>query len=166
MSDLNADDRFAIYDLLGRYSHAVDRQDLAAARSCYHDDAHDDHGRFSGPIDEVFERIDALFGQLAGTFHMMGMPYVVQQGHIARCVTYSFYRRETVGEPGAVMQGLRYLDKLEKRQGRWGIVDRTVVLDWENALSEMPDVPSGPDWSRGAFGPDDPATAFLSEGWT
>ena len=34
----------------------------------------------------------------------------------------------------SVAQGLRYLDRFERRAQRWAIARRTVVLDWEHVF--------------------------------
>ena len=158
-------DLYSIQEILGRYSHAVDRQDFELARSCYHEDAHDDHGRYKGDLDGLIAFFQKLGGTLTSTYHMMGQPYTVLRDDKAWVVTCAFYRRQSAGAAEAVIQGLRYLDYLERREGRWGIARRTVVLDWEHAVHEAPQVPSGPEWSRGGYGEQDPATEFLREAW-
>lgn len=159
----NVEDHLAIHELLGRYCHAVDRQDFDLARSCYHEDAYDDHGRYKGDLDGLIAFFNKLGGTLASTYHMMGLPYVVLRDDKAWVVSYAFYRRQSAGASEAVVQGLRYLDYLERRDGDWGIVRRTVVLDWEHAMTEAPGTPSSPEWARGAYGEEDPATQFLRE---
>ena len=163
MADVSVADHLAIHELFGRYSHAVDRQDFELARSCYHEDAYDDHGRYKGDLSGLITFFHELGGTLASTFHMMGIPYVTLRDDRAWVITYALYRRQARGAGEAVMQGLRYLDYLERREDRWGIVRRTVVLDWEQALTQAPEIPSSPEWERGAYGEDDPATAFLRE---
>lgn len=163
MTNADIADRLAIHELLGRYAHAVDRQDFELARTCYHEDAYDDHGRFKGHREDLIGYFHKLGPKLTATFHMMGLPYIIQRGDRAWVVTYAFYRRTLVGDDEAVAQGLRYLDYLEKRDDEWRIARRTVVLDWENALAQPPTVPSTPDWARGAYGEEDPATGFLRE---
>lgn len=156
-------DHLEIHALLGRYAHAVDRQDFELARTCYHEDAYDDHGRFKGGVDALIEFFNRLGNSLESTFHMMGLPYIELRDDRAWVITSAWYRRRSNGADEAVVQGLRYLDYLERRDGRWGIARRVVVLDWEHALTEAPTVPSSADWARGAFGDHDPATEFLRE---
>ena len=160
----DVEDKLAITDVLLTYAHAVDRQDFALARSCYHPDATDDHGRYSGGVDGLIDFFESLGSTLRCTTHQMGPPWIrFADADTALVETYCLYRRETHGSPPeqAVMQGLRYLDRLERRDGRWAIAARRVVLDWEQSGSGAPPVPSGPTWSRGAHGADDPATSFL-----
>lgn len=157
-------DHITITEVLTRYARAVDHQDFPLARTCYHDDATDDHGRYKGDVEGLFAFFEELAGTLARTFHMLGAPHVVLRGNRAWCETYCLYRREAVASSphGVVQQGLRYLDLLEKRDGEWRIATRQVVLDWEQQGTDAPAIPSGPTWSRGEFGAADPSVAFFT----
>jgi hypothetical protein len=157
-------DRAEIDEVLARYCRGVDRCDEALLADVYHPDATDDHGRYSGGVDGLIDFFESLGSTLRCTTHQMGPPWIrFADADTALVETYCLYRRETHGSPPeqAVMQGLRYLDRLERRDGRWAIAARRVVLDWEQSGSGAPAVPSGPTWSRGAHGPDDPSTPFL-----
>lgn len=51
-------DRQQIEDVLVRYSRAIDRADIELLRSCYHEDATEDHGGvFKGRAQDYVERI-------------------------------------------------------------------------------------------------------------
>jgi hypothetical protein len=157
-------DRAAISDLLLYYAHAVDRQDFQMARACYHSDATDNHGRYSGGLDGLIAFFEQLGSTLRGTTHQMGPPWIRFAGRdLARVETYCIFRRERYDDPPghAVLQGLRYLDRLERRDGRWAIAGRQVVLDWEQSGALPPAVPSGPTWSRGGVGATDPSASFF-----
>lgn len=159
-------DRVAVTDVLLAYAHAVDRQDFALARSCYHPDATDDHGRYHGGVDGLIDFFETLGATLRSTTHQMGPPWIrFLDADTALAQTYCLYRRETHDSPPheAVMQGIRYLDRLERRAGRWAIAARRVVLDWEQSGATAPVIPSGPTWSRGAHRDGDPSAAFLSQ---
>jgi SnoaL-like domain len=157
-------DRAAITDVLLTYAHAVDRQDFALARSCYHPDAVDNHGRYQGGVDGLIEFFETLGPALQSTTHQLGPPWIRLQNDLAIVETYCLYRRESRGASPeqAVMQGLRFLDRFERRDSRWAIAAREVVLDWEQSGAAVPDPPSGPTWSRGAFRADDPSARFPS----
>jgi hypothetical protein len=40
------------------------------------------------------------------------------------------HERTEAGEQIARLSGLRYLDRLERRKGRWGIVERWFIPEW------------------------------------
>ncbi|MDI2028224.1 nuclear transport factor 2 family protein [Saccharopolyspora sp. TS4A08] len=148
--------RAEIGDVLARYAHAIDRGDRELARTCYHPDATDDHGRFSGTVDELFEFFETYGATLESTFHFMSPPTIALDGERAEVETYCLYRRQPV-EGGAVFQGLRYFDIFERRAGRWLIAERTVILDWEHDAPPLPAAASPPTWVRGSRGDTDPA---------
>jgi hypothetical protein len=58
---------------------------------------------------------------------------------------------------------VRYLDRFERRDGRWAIANRVVVLDWEHVFA--PGRPSTPasSWQRGARGEADPSFSFFAD---
>lgn len=157
-------DRAEVTDVLARYAHGVDRRDWALVRSCYHRDAHDDHGLYQGDVDGLITFLTTLAEQFLTTTHHLGNPVIVLDGGSARVETpcLGWYRRP--GHDGTVrsiVQGVRYLDRLEWRDQRWAIADRTVVLDWEHVFDPNLPSPEVPGWSRGRPGPDDPSVAHL-----
>lgn len=160
--------RTEITDVLGRYAHAIDRGDRALARTCYHPDATDDHGRFSGTVDELFEFFETYGATLESTYHFLGLPTIAWDGDRAEVETGCLYRRQPVdgGDELAVFQGLRYFDVFERRAGRWLIAARTVILDWEHAAPPPPATRSPSTWVRGSRGESDPAAALTRSLWT
>ncbi|GAA1248926.1 nuclear transport factor 2 family protein [Prauserella halophila] len=150
--------RAEITDVLCRYAHAIDRGNRELARTCYHPDATDDHGRFSGTVDELFEFFRSYGASLKSTYHFLGVPTIVREGTRAEVETYCLYRKQPI-DGAATFQGLRYVDVFEQRNGRWLVASRTVVLDWEHAAPPDPAVPSPDSWRRGARGDADPAAA-------
>jgi hypothetical protein len=155
--------RAEIADVLACYAHACDRGDRALARACYHPDATDDHGRVSGTADEVFAFLARYSEGVAATWHFLGAPTIVLDGpEAADAETYCVYHREdTAGGPdAAVLQGLRYVDRFECRDGRWAIATRRVVLDWEHQLGPRPQPPAPDRWVRGSRDGSDPAAVL------
>ena len=55
-----------------RYCRGIDRMDLELVRSCYHDDAHDEHGSFSGTVDAYLEWVRPLLEKYDATMHFIG----------------------------------------------------------------------------------------------
>lgn len=157
-------DRIEIVDVLARYARGVDRCDWDLVRNCYHDDATDDHGLFRGDVDGLLAFLGDLAGKLASTTHHLGNQLVELDGDGAKAETscLGWYRRlDRIGAERSVAQGLRYLDRFERRDGRWAIADRVVVLDWEHVFEPGPQPPVAGTWRRGARGSADPSHGHL-----
>ncbi len=158
--------RAEITDVLTRYVRGADRNDWDLVRSCYHPDATDDHGLYSGGIDGLMEFLAALAATLTSTSHQLSPPLIEVDGDSARAETYclGWYERPSRdGSTRSIAQGVRYLDRLERREGRWAISRRIVVLDWEKVF--RPGQPSTPalSWQRGAHGDADPSADFFTK---
>lgn len=156
--------RAEILDVLARYVHGCDRQDFDLVRTTYHPDAFDDHGPCKGGIDGLIDYFNALGPKLELTTHQLGQSlFAFESEDVAQVETYCLYWRLTKGSApsDAVLQGLRYFDRFERREGQWAVAERTVVLDWEQA-SQPPAAPSGPAWARGTQGEADPAASLTA----
>jgi hypothetical protein len=148
-------DRAAIQDVLTSYARGVDRLDLARVRACYHHDARHE-GMFRGGPDEFVARLaDASFlPAFAWTTHQLGQQAIELDGAVAWTETYCIaYHRGTArhvwGEQDVTI-GVRYVDRLEKRDGRWAIAHRRVVHDWVRAepIGAGVDFGPGAPWGR------------------
>jgi hypothetical protein len=156
--------RAEITDVLTRYVRGADRNDWDLVRSCYHPDAADDHGLYSGDLDGLMGFLVDLAATLTSTSHQLGPPHIEVDGDTARAETYCLGWYERPGRDGAtwsIAQGLRYLDVLDRRAGRWAIARRTVVLDWERVFPPGPKSEPATSWQRGARGAADPSAVFL-----
>lgn len=137
-------DREALDDLLAerairqvpaRYCRGIDRHDLALVRSCYHDDAADEHGSFTGTADEYIAWVGKLLSRYAMTMHLLAAPSVERVGDVALVETYglSFHRSRPEEADDAklnLMTGFRFVDRFERRQGEWKIAHRVAVTEW------------------------------------
>ncbi len=132
-------DRQAIQDLLATYSRGVDRLDRALLLSVYHPDAIDDHGVFIGTPEEF---VDWAIAMHTAT-HLSHQHCVLNHtcdldGDVAHTETYyMFLAMNRAGAPTANSSG-RYIDRMEKRNGRWAIAARVCIRDWA-PLTEIPD---------------------------
>jgi hypothetical protein len=132
-------DRLAIQDVLARYSRGVDRLDRELLLSVYHPDAIDDHGVFIGTPEEFADWAIAMHSQS----HLSHQHCVLNHtcdldGDVAHTETYyMFLAMNRSGAPTASSSG-RYIDRFEKRNGRWAIAARVCIRDWA-PLKEIPD---------------------------
>ena len=124
-------DRQAIQDLLARYSRGIDRLDRALLLSVYHPDAIDDHGVFIGtPAEFVDWAITMHTATHLSHQHCILNHTCELDGDVAHTETYyMFVGMNRSGVPLSVSGG-RYIDRMEKRDGRWGIAARVCVRDW------------------------------------
>lgn len=132
-------DRQAIQDLLATYSRGVDRLDRELLLSVYHPDAIDDHGVFIGTPEEFVDWAIAMHTAA----HLSHQHCVLNHtcdldGDVAHTETYyMFVAMNRTGAPMATTGG-RYIDRMEKRNGRWAIAARICIRDWA-PLQEIPD---------------------------
>jgi hypothetical protein len=132
-------DRQAILDCLMSYSRGVDRLDRELIRSAYHPDAIDDHGMFVGDRDEFAEWVIAMHsGTHLSHQHCLFNHSCDLRGTVAHTETYYMFVGMNREGPPFVMSGGRYVDRFEKRAGRWAIAARMCVRDWA-PLTERPD---------------------------
>jgi hypothetical protein len=139
-----------IREVIARFARGVDRLDWELQRSCYHDDAHDHHGVYDGPIDGFIE-----FGKqwlpewTESTTHSVMNCLIQVDGETAAAETYVIgYHRGTFPETGVLSDLIvagRYVDRFERRDGRWLIADRTFVFDWSRVdpVGEIYEPPQG-----------------------
>lgn len=124
-------DRQAIHDCLMTYSRAVDRLDRELLLSVYHHDAIDDHGVFVGGPEAFADWVIPMHTATHLSHqHCIFNSTVDLDGDVAHVESYfMFVGLNRKGKPLA-MSGGRYLDRFEKRDGRWAIAVRLCVRDW------------------------------------
>lgn len=126
-------DETAIKNLHLRYCRGVDRLDWPLVRSCYHPDATDDHGSYQGGIEGFIAWAAAGLPRFESTTHFTGNQLVEVDGLVAWAEHYAivFHRRPaSADEPAAdLTANVRYVDRLERRDGEWRIAARVVVVD-------------------------------------
>jgi len=126
-------DRQEIYDCIMRYCRGIDRLDRDVLLSAYHPDAADDHGTFVGPVDKFADYVFNLHTthQHRTQHHITNHRCEIDGGE-AHTESYYMFRSLNKAPPLYTMATGRYLDRLEKRDGTWGIVDRICVVDIRN----------------------------------
>jgi hypothetical protein len=134
--------RQQIEDVVGRLCRAQDRLDREGIVSCYHPDAVDDHVMFRGSPTEFADwfvtECDRRFEE---TIHFVAPSLIEVKGDVAQSNTqvlasHLIRAPELSLEPGNRVprsdftMGLRYLDRFERRDGKWLISTRKCVNDW------------------------------------
>jgi hypothetical protein len=164
-------DKNQITDILTRCARAADRVDIAQLRSLFHPDATDDHGGlYCGGIEIALSFLEER-GQdrSTSTQHCLMNVHIELDGDVARTETYAVacHHRLIDGDRCDEFVGLRYLDRLERRDDRqWRIAARKVVWDWwrtspVTALTLWSD-PDDPRFTRGIRGVEDASYAWFA----
>src|SRR6218665_2536587 len=123
-------DRQEILDALLRYTRGADRHDHALMQSAYHPDAWDDHGVAEGnPKDFVDWALGWHLENQVKHQHIVTNTTIELDGDTAHTETYYFFWGENkVGRP-QISFG-RYVDRFEKRAGKWAIAHRVCVNEY------------------------------------
>ena len=143
--------------------------DRSLVRSCYHDDALDLHGSFSGGPDEYVDWAFRVIARHAATFHFIGNVLIELEGPRARAESYGISIHTSLSdEPERnLLIGFRYVDRFEKRGDAWRVAARVVVYDWVQPMGAAPAGSEaerfGPRTPIGGRAPDDPWYALLAE---
>jgi hypothetical protein len=125
-----------------RYCRGVDRLDEDLLRSVYHEGATDNHGVYQGdgPGFAAFI-VPLLRTAYEATTHAVHNCLIdvhgTGEGATADAETYCVAyreRRDPAGDRWVDVFACRYIDRFERRAGRWAITDRVVVHDWDAVL--------------------------------
>jgi hypothetical protein len=126
-------DRQEIYDCMMRYCRGIDRLDRDMLLSAYHPGALDDHGTFVGPIEAFADYVFALHAtHQHRTQHHITNHRCEIDGDVAHTESYYIFRSLNKTPPLYTNASGRYLDRLEKRDGRWAIAARVCLVDIRN----------------------------------
>ena len=159
-------DKQEIYDVIVRYCRAIDRRDANLLASCFHPDALDDHHGTPIPTSEFLAILVADRWQAARTsdMHFIGNVLIEVEGDVAYseayCIGYltlapmeqgmlwvggpEYYSPPVSAKAYHRSLGLRYIDRFERRNGKWKIAYRFVVEDWHRVdPAPDPPIPSG-----------------------
>jgi len=150
----------AIKDLQMRYCRGVDRQDVELIRSCFHPDATTDYGIFGGDVDAFVGSLNAALPTFLTTTHITGNQNVEVNGDTAWAEHYAVCTHRLAADENGPLRdfvtAVRYVDKLECRDGDWRILRRELVLDWTRT-DPVADAPPDPPVPPGCRGMSDPS---------
>jgi hypothetical protein len=159
-------DREAIRECLYRYARGVDRLDAEMVRSAYWPDALDNHLEFNGSTEQFIAWAFPIMRTMDQTLHTISNILLTLRGTQADAESYYYGLHRMNGPQGKfdVIGAGRYLDKLERRDGEWRIIKRTVVVDWFRTY------PDSADWANNPLGnikpggrfPEDLSYSFLA----
>lgn len=129
-------DERGIHRILLQYCRGIDRLDLDLVRSCYHPDATDSHGSFSGDVEAFLAWVGRILPRSTRTHHLLANVLVdldpVRPGR-ARAESYGVAIHE--GDPGIpernLVTGFRFVDDFVRHAERgWRIQRRVATTEW------------------------------------
>jgi hypothetical protein len=127
-------DRQAIIECITRTTRGPDRFDWELFGSAYHRGAEEDHGGFVGDFDGVRQFIANAMSNFDGTQRYVSNFSIDVDGDEAHCESYYLIVMRMPDAGKVMMNGGRYLDRLERHDGDWRIATRAVVSEWNTFL--------------------------------
>ena len=126
-------DRSEIHRTMLRYARGLDRLDNELVRSCYWDDAIEDHGHFVGSPDDFIRYADSTTLMFEAVQHAILNHVCDLQGDDAYCETYYQFTGVSAGDAPNLVSTGRYVDHFQKRPGlhgdEWRIADRVTLVE-------------------------------------
>ena len=123
-------DRRDIEDCVHRYSRGLDRRDWDYLASAYHNDATESRGDFNGTVAEFIDWLKNHMLDWDHSLHMLDVNNVEIRGDVAYAEVYVIFSQQRVDRSAVDFGAARYLDRLERRNGKWKIARRQLAVDW------------------------------------
>lgn len=160
-------DREAIKDCVYLYSRGLDRCDGAILEAVFWPEARIEADRFTLVRDEFVKvAIPALREHYGALQHLIGNIVLRVDGAsaVAESYFYGYQCFKGAGTAHDVVTSGRYLDRFERREDQWRIIERVVLVDWYREYADTARWTPGPlgmAVARGDRAPDDRSYAFL-----
>ena len=126
-------DKAGIREVMMRYARGIDRRDMDLIASTFTSDAYAKYGeRESCGRDDIVSALRSSTSRFDRSTHSMGDQQVSISGDTAEVETYAIdYLLYTIeGKQYQSIGGLRYQDKMVRRDGRWLVQHRSLLTDW------------------------------------
>lgn len=122
-------DKHEIRECLNNYSRGVDRFDRELLLSVYHPDAIDDHGVGVMNREQFVDWVFKMHTERQERHvHSLLNSTIDLDGDTAHVETYFLYLGVDRAKPNRMNVG-RYLDRMERRDGRWAIAARVCLVE-------------------------------------
>ena len=124
----------AIKDVQLRYCRSADRMDFDLYRTCFHPDAVLDFSFITGSVDEFMEMARESLARFTVTTHATANQLIEVDGDCAWCEFHTTATHRIAADGNGperdYVAAVRYIDRMERRDGEWRIARRQCVLDW------------------------------------
>lgn len=157
-------DHYEITKTLSQYCHGCDRCDEERMANVYLDDSWDDHGDVEAPGPEFARIMTARIQSTTKTLsHMLGQSQIKVDGDEAGAETYFLAAFLTTRDGVEICNQLggRFVDKLQRVDGRWRIKHRIAMRDWSISLPVEHDYVAHSQLTEGSRSNADPSFAVL-----
>jgi len=157
-------DHYEITKTLKEYCFACDRGDQPRMANVYLEDSWDDHGIHAAPGRDFARAImPEIFAQSDSLSHLLGQSQISVNGDKAGAETYFIAVSRAVAPQGALCHQLggRFVDRVERQDGRWLIKNRIAVRDWGITIPVQADWTAEVGLKNGQRSNADPAFAVL-----
>jgi hypothetical protein len=134
-------DRNEITECLHRYARGMDRQDREMVRSAYHEEAIDVHGSQAFVVEDFLDwALEYHASQLHHQHYVTNVSIELDGDAAHTECYYLFVGRSPDRETPLTVAGGRYVDRFERRDGRWAIAVRVCTAEWRTVSeSKLPD---------------------------
>ena len=123
-------DRQAILDLIALHARGHDRHDVELLTSAYHEDGIDEHGYALNPGPQYADWANKVHSAGADLHtHNITTHLCEIDGDEAHCESYVLVALLNKDKKSARLISGRYIDRLEKRDGKWKIALRRSTVD-------------------------------------
>lgn len=113
-----------------RYCRGIDRADPEILRTVYWEDGQDDHGVFQGDREEYIAWVmPTVRERFVALQHVLGQTSTELDGEFAYAETY-FVQHSLRPDGVAYASPGRYIDRLERRNGEWRILERKTMMSF------------------------------------
>jgi hypothetical protein len=129
--------RAEIHDALLRYTRGIDRPNIDLVRSVFHSDAwiQFPESLYVGPVEGFLELMEWEMPRFSRTMHFLGNSLIEFDGPTTAHVE-TYLEADHQGSEihhwknDMVKLWARYLDRFEKRDDKWLIASRRLIVDW------------------------------------
>lgn len=158
-------DRMDIQNCVNRLARGMDRHDGELMASAYHPDAWDDHGVVAGAAVDFIRFLNGSEDapgnhemMFRDHMHIMGNHLAEIDGDEAHAETYFILVASYRNGSGSGLWTGRYIDRLERRDGRWAISARQVIMGTTADLGpEMMSAEQLAGFAKGSWDRSDPS---------
>ncbi len=151
-------DKDEIREVALKYTRGIDRHDDDIMREAYHPDARDDHGEYIGDPDGFIHYAANVHAtNWRWHQHYITNQFIELNGPDTAHGEIYFFAVLVRKDGGNDISGGRYIDRYEKRDGKWAVADRICMVEWSGIIPEAEAAVDYDTFIRGTWDRADPS---------